>query len=148
MGEVIGTEMPASVLNYIHGGRIVIVATVGADGRPNCAPFSWVLAKDSRTLRLGVNQGVATLQNVRRNGAVAISITAPNLHITLKGTARVIQESIEGAPLPTAVVEVKIEEVKDDAVIGRVVPGQATTRWNDRRRLISDTTILMALERV
>lgn len=147
MGELMGREMPPKVLNYLRGGRLVIVATVGPDGRPNSAPFSWVLALDSRTIRMGVNQGVATLHNVKHNGFIALSIVAADLFVTIKGTARVVRDAIEEAPLPTAVVEVQVEEVKDDAVIGRVKPGQEGTRWTDRRRLLSDTTILAALER-
>jgi len=147
MGEIIGQEMPSKVLNYLRGGKLVIVATVDPDGRPNSAPFSWVVAPDSRTIRMGINQGVATLHNIKRNGFVSLSIVAPGLFVTIKGSARVVKDAIEEAPLPTAVVEVQVEEVKDDAVIGRVKPGQEATRWTDRRRLLSDSTILGALER-
>lgn len=147
MGEIIGQEMPPKVLNYLRGGRLVVLATVGADGKPNSAPFSWVVAPDSRTIRIGVNKGVATLDNIRRNGFIALSIVSPGLFVTVKGRARVLRDAIEEAPLPTAVVEIRVEEVKDDALIGRAEPGQAGTRWTDRRRLISDSTILAALER-
>ena len=107
--------------------------------------FSWLVAVDSRTVRLGINQEVATLANIRQNGHVSITITAPELHITFKGTARVIKDSLPEAPIPTAVVEVAIEHVKDDAIMGRPIEGEERMRWTDRRRLLSDSTIVQAL---
>ncbi|MHB1416389.1 MAG: pyridoxamine 5'-phosphate oxidase family protein [Chloroflexota bacterium] len=145
MGEVIGNELPAVVISHLRGGTVVFVATVGEDGMPNSAPFSWVVAKDSRTVRLGVNRGVATLHNIRHNGRVSISLMAGGHSVTMKGTGTVIKDNIEAAPLPTAVVEIRLHEVKDDAVIGRVDADHAPTRWTDRRRLLSDSTILAAL---
>ncbi|MCL4466672.1 MAG: pyridoxamine 5'-phosphate oxidase family protein [Chloroflexi bacterium] len=147
MGEIVGPEMPIKLVNFLRGGRLAIVATVGPDGKANSAPFSWVLVVDKRTLRLGVNQGVATLANIRHNGSVSVSVVGPNLFVTVKGKARVIKESLAEAQLPTAVVEIAVEEVKDDAIIGRVEPGQTPTRWTDRRRLVSDSTVLAALGR-
>ena len=145
MGEVIGKELPPSALNYIRGGRIAIVATADKEGRPNTAPFSWLAAVDSHTVRLGVNQKVETLANIRQNGHVSITITAPDLHITFKGTARVIKDNLPEAPIPTAVVEVAVEHVKDDAIMGRSNEGDERMRWNDRRRVLSDSTIIQAL---
>ena len=145
MGEVIGKELPPSALNFIRGGRIAIVATVDKDGIPNTAPFSWLAAVDSHTVRLGINEDVATLDNIRQNGHVSITMTAPDLHITFKGTARVIKDSLPEAPIPTAVVEIAVEHVKDDAIMGRAANGDDRVRWNDRRRLLSDRTVVQAL---
>ncbi|MHB1005852.1 MAG: pyridoxamine 5'-phosphate oxidase family protein [Chloroflexota bacterium] len=145
MGEVVGKELPPSALHFIRGGRIAIVATADRDGIPNTAPFSWLAALDSHTVRLGVNQDVTTLANIRQNGHVSITITAPELHITFKGTARVIRDNLPEAPIPTAVVEVAVEYVKDDAIMGRTTEGDERVRWTDRRRLLSDSTIIQAL---
>lgn len=145
MGEIIGPELPASAVNFLRGGKIVVVTTVDREGRPNAAPFSWVVAKDNKTIRLGINQGVATLENIRHRGEVCLSLTGPELHLTVKGTARVVKDTIEDAPIPTAVVEVEVREVKDDAIIGRTRPGEERTRWTQRRRLLSDSTIISAL---
>ncbi len=145
MGEVIGNRLPPSVTGFLRGGRIVIVATTDADGLPNSAPFSWIVAKDETTVRIGMVQGATTLENIRRSGRVSMTISSPDIQVTMKGTARVIGEQIEGSPLPTAIVEVKIEEVRDDSVIGHPEPGEGHTRWPDRRRILSDTTIITAL---
>lgn len=138
-------ELPANAINYIRGGRIVIVATVDASGRPNSAPFSWIVAKDSQTLRLGIGLGQATLENIRHSGFVSCSITAPELHLSFRGPARVIREAIPEIPIPTAVVEITVEEVKDDALIGPIDGEAKNIHWTQRRRLISDSTIVQAL---
>jgi nitroimidazol reductase NimA-like FMN-containing flavoprotein (pyridoxamine 5'-phosphate oxidase superfamily) len=145
LGEVIGSELPINAIHYMRGGRIVILSTVDSAGVPNAAPFSWVVAKDSQTIRIGVNTGITTLENIRANKNVCLTITSPDMHITIKGTARVIRDTIEEAPLPTAVVEVLVSEVKDDTVIGRTEDGKDRTRWTERRRLVSDSTIIQAL---
>lgn len=147
MGEVIGTELPPAVMNFVRGGRIVIVATVDEDGKPNSAPFSWAVARDSKTIRIGINHEISTLHNIRRSGQVSMTISSPDIQVTMKGTAKVVKEMIEEAPLPTAIVEVTIHEVRDDGVIGRPRPGEERVRWMDRRRLLSDTTIISALLR-
>ncbi len=145
MGEIIGNQLPSSVINFLRGGRIVIVATTDANGLPNSAPFSWIVAKDEKTVRIGIHQEGTTLENIRHSGRVSMTISSPDIQMTMKGIARVIGEQIEGSPLPTAIVEVKIEEVRDDSVIGRPQPGEERTRWPDRRRILSDTTIIAAL---
>lgn len=145
MGENKGGVMPPNVINYIRGGRIVIVATVGADGKANSAPFSWVVAIDNRKLRLGANQGVATLENIRNNGSVSLTITGAELHYTIRGNAHVVKENLDDLPFPVAVVEVQVEDVKDDSTLGQPEAEGQRTRWNDRRRVLSDSTIVQAL---
>jgi hypothetical protein len=145
MGENKGGQLPQSVINYIRGGRIVIIATADADGRPNSAPFSWVVAVDTQRVRFAANHGIATLENVRRNGYASLTITAPDLHYTFRGSARVIKENVEAIPFPAAVVEVTVEDVKDDSLIGRVEDNGDRNRWTERRRLVSDSTIIQAV---
>jgi hypothetical protein len=145
MGESKGGQLPPNVLNYIRGGRIVIIATADEDGRPNSAPFSWVVAVDSQRVRFAANHGIATLENVRRNGYASLTITGPDLHYTFRGSARVIKETVEGLPFSAAAVEVTVEEVKDDSLLGRAENNGDRNRWTERRQVISDSTIIQAL---
>ena len=65
----------------------------------------------------------------------------------ISGRARVVTEGIEEVPFPMAMVEVFVEEVKDDSVIGRGAEGEPI-RWEDRRRSVSDIRVENALRNV
>lgn len=145
MGEEKGSILPPNVVNYIRGGRIVVVATTDAQGRPNSAPFSWVVAADQQRVRLAVSHGVPTLANIRRGGYASLTITGPDLHYTLRGGARVIKELLPDVPFPLAAVEVTVEEVKDDSLIGPTEEAGARTHWAERRQAVSDSTVIQAL---
>lgn len=144
MGQILGNELPATVVSYIRGGRIVIVSTVNADGTPNAAPFAWVVAKDKTALRLAISHGVATLENIKRTGVACLSVSSPDIQVTIKGRARVIRDRIDAA-IPASVVEVTVEEVKNNSLIGGEQTEIEVTRWPERRRLVSDVTIVNAL---
>jgi hypothetical protein len=58
----------------------------------------------------------------------------------------VLAESIEEVPFPMAMVEVLVDEVKDDCMIGRGIAGEVV-RWEDRRRSVSDMRVEHALRR-
>ncbi|MBI3979665.1 MAG: pyridoxamine 5'-phosphate oxidase family protein [Chloroflexi bacterium] len=143
MGVILGNELPEQAMEYLRGGHPVVVATLDADGWPETAPFGWVVARDPRTIRLAVNQQVGTYANIRNNGKVRLSIADGAMNISAKGRATVLKGRMESILLPTALVEVHIEEVKDDAVMGRV-DGEKI-RWERRRQMASDDAVLQEL---
>ena len=146
MSQLLGTELPDRALSYLQVGRLVIMATVDGRGRPNTAPMSWVTALDNRTIRVAVSPEVSTYRNILENDRVMLSLIGGTMTLSISGRARVLAELIEDVPFPMAMVEVLVDEVKDDSVIGRGIMGESV-RWEDRRRAVSDMRVAQALRR-
>jgi hypothetical protein len=130
MGKIVGHELPPRVLEALQGGVEVVLATVDAGGWPDTAPFSWVLALDVKTIRLGINSDTTTLGNVRDNGRAMLHLSGKGMVVSIKGQARVIKETMESTPFPTTLVEMTVLEVKDDSVVGRMFTSDSAVRWS------------------
>jgi hypothetical protein len=87
---------------------------------------------------------VATYRNIQQNENVMISLVGGAMTLGIRGRARVISQSMDGISLPMAMVEVIVDEVKDDSVIGRGIEDEIV-KWEDRRRSVSDLRIELAL---
>jgi hypothetical protein len=144
MSLILGNELPERAINYLQVGRLVIMATVDERGWPDTAPISWITALDKRTLRIAVSREVATYRNIQRNENVIISLLGGAMTLGIRGRARVISDSIDDISLPMAMVEMIVDEVKDDSVIGRGME-EEIVRWEDRRRSVSDIRVEHAL---
>jgi len=108
--------------------------------------MSWVTALDHRTIRVAVSPEVSTYRNILENDRVMLSLIGGTMTLSISGRARVLAESIEEVPFPMAMVEVLVDEVKDDCLIGRGTTDDAV-RWEDRRRAVSDMRVEHALRR-
>jgi len=144
MSLILGNELPERAMKYLQVGRLVVMATVDERGWPDTAPISWIAAVDSRTLRLAISQEVATFRNIQRNENVMLSLLGAAMTLGIRGRARIVSETIDDIPLPMAMVEVIVDEVKDDSVIGRGLE-EELVRWEDRRRAVSDIRVAHAL---
>ena len=144
MSLILGNELPDRAMNYLQVGRLVVLSTVDERGWPDSAPISWIMALDRQTLRFAVSPEVSTYRNILNNDRVMLELIGGAMTIGISGTARVVAELIPDVPFPMAMVEVSVEEVKDDSVIGRGVEGEPV-RWEDRRRSVSDIRVEQAL---
>lgn len=121
-------EMPDDLVHYLAGGRLVVVATVDADGWPYTMVMNWAAAKDSHTVRLSMDRRTHSLKNVETNGRVMLEVIGDGLIYGVRGTARVIQAEMRHAPIPSAMVEVSVEHVKRDLPPGVIIEGPVF-RW-------------------
>jgi hypothetical protein len=112
-------ELPADVFAVLHKADrainpISIVATVDPDGSPHTAPFGSLRAVTPRLLRLACNRYHDTYANFRRDGRVVVALVSPpNVAVSIRGRARVVQEGMATGEY-FAVVEIDVEEVKND----------------------------------
>lgn len=91
-----------------------IVATVDEDGAPRVAPFGSLRAISTKLLRFLIHRYHDTLANIKRDGRVMVSlISPPNIAVSVKGQARVVEEPLS-IDERYALVEIDIEEVKND----------------------------------
>ncbi len=144
MSQILGERLPERAMRYLQVGRLVILATVDERGCPDTCPISWIVALDPSTVRFAVSKEVNTYRNLQHNDSVMISLLGGAMTLGIRGRARIIAEEIDGLPLPMAMVEVAVSEVKDDSVIGRGTEGRLI-RWEERRRSISDIRVEQAL---
>ena len=91
-----------------------VVATIDEDGSPRVAPFGSLRAVNPRLLRLMIGRYHDTLANMKRDNRTAIAmICPPNVAVSVRGRARVVEEPFS-LDENYALVEVDIEEVKND----------------------------------
>lgn len=121
-------EMPDELVRYLAGGKLVVVATVDEEGWPYTMVMNWAVAKDASTLRLCMDHRTKSLANVRANGRVMLEVIGDGLIYGVRGTASVVRETMERAPVPSAMVEVGVELVKRDLPAGVTVEGPMF-RW-------------------
>ena len=91
-----------------------VVATIDEDGSPRVAPFGSLRAVNPRLLRLIIGRYHDTLANMKRDSRTMIAmICPPNVAVSVRGTARVVEDPFSLDENYT-LVEVDIEEVKND----------------------------------
>lgn len=115
--------LPQHIIEFLQGGKTVIIATVSEKGEPLTTIMTWVVAKDSKTIAIAMDQRGRALQNVRANSEMALEILGDNITFGVRGTAKVVKEKMESSPFPSVIVEVKIEEVRDHSVPGLIYKG-------------------------
>ena len=120
------SELPQEVFEVLHKPNralnpVAIVATVDPDGTPRTAPFGSLRAVTSRLLRLVSWRGHDTYKNLCHDGRVMVSVLAPpNIAVSIRGSARVVRERMKASE-DHAIVEIDVEEVKNDMVRGVVI---------------------------
>lgn len=116
------SELPDEVVASLRApdpaaNPIAVVATVDADGTPRTAPFGSLRALSPRRLRLGCGREHSTLTNIVRDGRVAIALLLPpSVALTVRGRACIVKERMD--VLGDAVVEIAVEDMKNDSVVG------------------------------
>jgi hypothetical protein len=116
--------LPSEVL--AAGPVTAVVATVDDDGRPHTAPFGSVQAVSPSALRLGCDRRHDTYANLTRDPSVVVCLLLPpDVAVSVSGRARVIKEAMETTGTD-AVVEIEIDDVKDDMLPGATIKSGVT----------------------
>ncbi|WP_110112397.1 pyridoxamine 5'-phosphate oxidase family protein [Bacillus sp. CGMCC 1.16541] len=94
--------------------RFTTISTVDFETKgPNVSAISWVIAPDLEHVRLAVDNRSRIVKNIEQNNLVVINIIANESCYSISGKAAVKTEKLEGVPLKLALIEVKIQEVRD-----------------------------------
>ena len=107
-------EMPPELVEFLAGGRLVVASTVDAGGLPYTMVMNSALALDTHTIRFALDRRTHTLKNIEANSAMMFEIIGDGFIFGVRGTARVIREQMEHAPIASALIEVTVETVKRD----------------------------------
>ncbi len=113
---------------------VAVVATVDPDGTPRTAPFGSLRAITPRLLRLITWHGHDTYANLCRDERVMVALLAPpNIAASVRGRARVVREQMN-TDAHYAVVDIDVEEVKNDMVRSVVIESGITLSPVDQYR--------------
>lgn len=94
-----------------------VVATIDEDGAPRIAPFGSMRAVNPRLLRFIAHRYHDTLANVKRDSRITIAmICPPDIAVSARGRARIVEEPFS-LDENYALIEIDIEEVKNDMPI-------------------------------
>jgi flavin reductase (DIM6/NTAB) family NADH-FMN oxidoreductase RutF len=111
-------EMPPRLVQFLLGGKTLVVATIDESGLPWTTLMTWAVARNPQTLCIAVDTRSRALRNVRANGRVAVEVLGDDLCYGLRGTATVEKELMQAAPFPCALVALRIEDVRDHGAAG------------------------------
>ena len=112
-GDATG-EMPPELVAFLAGGRLVVASPLDAEGAPYTMVMNSVMAIDSVTLRFCLDRLTQTLKNIEADGRMMFEIIGDGMIYGVRGVATVIVEQMAHAPIPSAMVEVRVEAVKRD----------------------------------
>jgi len=133
------TELPPEVFEAWHKpdgaiSPVAIVATVDPDGMPRTAPFGSLRAITPRLLRMISARYHDTYANLCRDGRTTVALVAPpDIAVSIRGRARVVRERMN-VDEHSAVLEIDVEEVKNDMVRTGVIESGITFSPRDEIR--------------
>jgi hypothetical protein len=103
-----------------------VIATTDEDGAPRTAPFGSLHALTPDRLRVVIHRYHDTLKNIHRDGRVMVAmVTPPDIAISVKGQGRVVEDPWKGDER-YAIVEIDVQEVKNDLPMQIGVEGGIT----------------------
>jgi hypothetical protein len=132
-------ELPDQVFEVLRKpdraiNPVTVVATVDEDGSPRTAPFGSVRAVTPRLLRLISARYHDTYANLARDGRVIVALLAPpDIAVSIRGRARVARERMNTSE-GSAIVDIDVEEVKNDMVRSGAIESAITfSPWDEVR---------------
>lgn len=94
--------------------RFVTLATVDYEsGAPNVSAISWIFAKDEETIYFAIDNKSRIIQNITHNNKVVINLIANESTYSIQGEASLKEERLQDVPLKLALIELRIQEVRD-----------------------------------
>jgi hypothetical protein len=112
------------------GRTIAILTTVGDDG-PHAIPVSAPVRAGDRLILLNLHRTRESLQRLRVRAQVAMTIlAAENVAFTARGSARILQEPMTGAPDYVAIA-IDVERIDDHRQPAFTLEAGPDRRWID-----------------
>ncbi|MDO8674027.1 MAG: pyridoxamine 5'-phosphate oxidase family protein [Dehalococcoidia bacterium] len=121
---------------------VCVCATIDEDGTPHTAPVNLIVAKDDRTLLIGLLEGNVTTMNIRRSAFACLEAFGPDdLAVGIKGNVRIVKEPMD-CNSSMIVGEMTVEAVKQDTSPAQVVTaGTSAQPRSDRGRAFAESAI-------
>lgn len=111
---------------------------------PHAIPVSTAVRRGDRRIVLALGRRRRMLQRLREEPAAALAVLGAGCAFTAYGSARVIREQLDAAPV--AAVELVIDRIQDHLADGRTdMRGAASYRWLDADAGAAEPLILAEL---
>lgn len=126
-------ELPPEVTAAVTGGQANVVATLDSDGHPSTTLMTWVVARDARRLAMCVDRRSRSFRNLSERPYVAIEILADDVVCGVKGSARLVKETMDSPPFPCALFIIDVEEARDHGHTGTTFRGPSYAFADDKQ---------------
>lgn len=125
MSRLLGRELPQDLVSSLDAGPgpkfedVILMVTVDESSRPHVAMLSrWeVFAAGKGELRLATYVDSTTTKNLIRNGAVTLVLVNERMSYYVKGTARLLRETMRVDP-HNSMLGVAVTQVYEDRLPG------------------------------
>lgn len=113
------SELPAELVSFLQGNRLVLLATADVEGGPaNVHAVSWVVATDPHTVRLAADARSRLVRNIRADGRVVLVVPGAGGCWSAICRAELEQDNLSGTPLHLAGFHLEVEVVRDVMFFG------------------------------
>jgi hypothetical protein len=114
MANLVEPELTPELYEFLQRERFVILSTLDFEsGGPYVSAISWVLAKDNKTIYCAIDNRSRAVKNIQENPKTVINVIAGESTYSISGDSKIIQERMEGIPLPLALIQLNVTAVKD-----------------------------------
>lgn len=116
-------------------------------GTPNVSAISWVKCLNKNNIRFSVTSNSRTIQNVRENANVVLTIIGLETVYSIHGNASILEESMKGVSLKLAKINVKIDQVMETMFWGAKITAepQYEKTYNQKKAEELDKEVYEAL---
>lgn len=114
--------MSKEMMAFLEGENLVLLATVEAvDSSPNVTAISWVKPVDEGKIRFAVTSKARMIENMKQNPHVIFTVIMQENVYSIKGSANILADKMEGVAMPLAKVEVSIIQIFESMFWGAAI---------------------------
>ncbi|TLS37676.1 pyridoxamine 5'-phosphate oxidase family protein [Pseudalkalibacillus caeni] len=114
MPNKINPILTAELWTLLQKEQYVTLCTIDNETYgPYVSAISWLYAPDETTILFAVDNRSRIIKNIKENPLVSFTLIANESTYSINGSASIAMEKIEGVPLKLALINVKVNEVRD-----------------------------------
>lgn len=150
MANQVEPKLIQPLFEELQKERFVTLATIDFEtGGPNVSAISWVLAKDEDTIYFAVDNRSRIIQNINQNSKVVLNLIANESTYSIQGDAALKEERLKDVPLKLALIEIRINEVRDVMFYGSkiVTEPQYDKTYDKAAAARLDTQVMEAMKK-
>lgn len=114
MANQVENEISSDLLPLLQEERYVTIATIDHEtGAPSVNAISWVYAPHQTIVYFALDLRSKIVENIKANSKITLTTIANETTYSISGNASVKIEKLEDVPLKLALIEIKVDSVRD-----------------------------------
>lgn len=114
MAETVSQTLSEELFSLLQQERFLSLSTIDHEtGGPAISSISWVYAPSHDLIRFAVDNRSRIISNIQNDPRVALHLIGAGSSYAISGKARVAIDRMSDVPLKLALIEMKIEMVRD-----------------------------------